>query len=104
MHLGMDIVTGFGGSVPVAEEQQAEVCVARNLSTIMAGVRAADLLLHIQTSVTNTVSHTFSLEDGGYLVALWTDGVASDEDPGIPITLILPALSERVIDNKVGVP
>jgi hypothetical protein len=59
----------------------------------MAGARAADLPLQIQTSVTNTVSYTFSLADGGYLVALWTDGVAVDEDTGTPMTLTLPGLT-----------
>ena len=98
MNLGMDIITGFGGSEPWAE-QRAEGRVARRLSTIMAGARAADLPLQIQTSVTNTVSYTFSLADGGYLVALWTDGVAVDEDPGTAMTVTLPALSEYELEG-----
>jgi hypothetical protein len=98
MHLGMDIITSFGGSEPWGDHQ-AQGRVTRNLSTIMAGARAADVPLQIQTSVTNTVSYTFSLADGAYLVALWTDGVASDEDPVIPMTLTLPALSEYEVEG-----
>ncbi|MFN2242041.1 MAG: hypothetical protein ACK2U2_07125, partial [Anaerolineae bacterium] len=63
MHLGMDIITSFGGSEPWGDHQ-AQGRVTRNLSTIMAGARAADVPLQIQTSVTNTVSYTFSLADG----------------------------------------
>jgi hypothetical protein len=99
MHLGMDIITGVGGMEEWAEEQRAEMRVARHLSTIMAGARAADLPLQIQTSVTNTVSYTYSLADGGYLVALWTDGVAVDEDPGTVMTVTLPALSEYEVEG-----
>jgi len=92
MHLGMDIVAGFTGSVPGAGEQQAEVRVARNLSTIMAGARAANLPVQIQTTLTNTVSYTFALPNDDYLIALWSDGVAADYDPGITATLTFSGL------------
>jgi parallel beta-helix repeat protein len=87
MHLGMDIITGFGGSEPWRYEQQAEMRVARNLSTIMAGAKTANLPVQIQTTLTNTVSYTFALPNDDYLVALWNDGVAADYDPGITTTL-----------------
>ena len=97
MHLGMDIVAGFGGSVPVEGDQHAEVRVARNLSTIMAGARAANLPVQIQSSVTNTVSYTFSLPGDNHLVALWTNGIATEYDPGITATVTLPGFVDHTV-------
>ena len=61
--------------------------VARNLSTIMAGTKTANLPVQIQTTATNTVSYTFSLPNDDHLIALWTDGVALEYDLGITTTL-----------------
>ena len=96
MHLGMDIITGFGGSEPWAE-QWTEGRVTRNLSTIMAGARAANLPIQIQTTLTNTVSYTFALPNDDYLVAVWSDGVAADYDPGITATLTFSGM----VDHQV---
>ena len=91
MHLGMDIITGVGGTEGW-DEQQAEMRVARHLSTSMAGARAANLPVQIQTTLTNTVSYTFALPNDDYLVALWSDGVAADYDPGVTATLTFSGL------------
>ena len=39
---------------------------------------------------TNIASYGFSLPNGDWLFALWTDGVAVDDDPGVPATLTFP--------------
>jgi hypothetical protein len=91
MHLGMDVVAGYGGSEPWRDEQRPEMRVARNLATIMAGVRAASLPVQIQTTLTNTVSYTFALGDDRF-VGLWSDGIATEYDPGVPSTLTIPGL------------
>jgi hypothetical protein len=91
MHLGMNVVAGFGGSEPRKYEQRPEVRVARNLATIMAGVRAASLPVQIQTTLTNTVSYTFALGDDRF-IGLWSDGIATEYDPGVPSTLTIPGL------------
>jgi len=96
MHLGMDIITGVGGTEGW-DEQQAEMRVTRHLSTIMAGARAANLPLQIQTTLTNTVSYTLALPNDDYLVAVWSDGVAADYDPGVPATLTFPGLSDTTV-------
>jgi hypothetical protein len=93
MHLGMDVIAGFGGSEPWRYEQRPEMRVARNLATIMAGVRAASLPVQIQSTLTNTVSYTFALGDDK-LVGLWSDGIAAEYDPGIPSTLTIPGLGD----------
>jgi hypothetical protein len=83
MHLGMDIDIGLGSGYFIIRE----VC------TTMAGAEPVDLPIEIQSTATNIVSYTFTLPDGGYLVALWTDGTAVEDDPGIETSLIIPGVS-----------
>lgn len=83
MHLGMDIGVG------VPDDNS----VVRNLCTIMAGAETVNLPIQIQSTATNIVSYTFSLPNDDYLVALWTDGVAVDDDPGIEAILTFPGFS-----------
>jgi hypothetical protein len=64
-----------------------------NLCTVMP----AALPFQIQTSATNTVSCTFSSPNDAYLVALWTDGIAAEYDPGITATLTLPGLLDHQV-------
>jgi hypothetical protein len=85
MHLGMDIGVGAPD----------DNIVVRNLCTAMAGAAPAPVPVQIQGTVTNTVTYTFSLPDGDHLVAFWTDGVAVEHDPGLPVTLTLPGYSDH---------
>jgi len=87
MHLGMDVGVG------VPDDNN----VVRNLCTAMAGAAPEPVPVRIQSTVTNTVSYTFSTPDGDHLVALWTDGVAVEHDPGVPVTLTLPGLSDHKV-------
>ena len=64
--------------------------VLQNLATQMAGAEPANLPIQIQSTVTNTVSYTFSLSNGALLIALYTDGAAVDNDPGTPATVTIP--------------
>jgi hypothetical protein len=95
MHLGMDIGVGLGGSyniVPI-------------LCTAMAGAEPVSLPIQIQSTATNIASYTFSLPDGGYLVAFWTDGIAVENDPGVEASLTIPdfSASEAIgIDSLYG--
>jgi hypothetical protein len=41
------------------------------------------------------VSYTFSLPSSDHLVALWTAGAAVEHNPGVPITLTLPGLTDH---------
>ena len=85
MHLGMDIaVSGHRGAGNTLY----------NLCTVMAGAEPPPLPVQIQTTVTNTVSYTFSLPNDDHLIALWTDGVAVDYDPGITTTLTFSGLAD----------
>jgi hypothetical protein len=64
-----------------------------NLSTVMDGTEPAQLSVEVQSSADNIVSYSFSTPDSGYLVALWTNGIAVDDDPGVETTLTIPGFS-----------
>ena len=61
----------------------------------MAGARSTSLPIQIQSTATNTVSYTFALSNGDPLIALWTDGVAVDDDPGVLATVTVPGFAEH---------
>jgi hypothetical protein len=88
MHLGMDIrvhVSRGTGNL------------GTNLNTVMAGAEAAALPVQIQTTATNTASYTFSLPDDDYLIALWTNGIAVEYDPGITATVTISGFTDRTV-------
>ena len=82
MHLGMDVIAGTSFE-PDADLRLPRMRVIRNLCTIMAGADPASLPVEIQSEETNMRSYSFSLSNGDNLIALWTDGVAVDVDPGV---------------------
>lgn len=90
MHLGMDINTGVGSMNPANVVPYAAV---QNLCTVMAGARPDTVPVEIQSEATNIRSYGFSLPGGDKMVALWTDGIAEDYDPGVTATVTLPGLS-----------
>ena len=89
MHLGMDITASNAG-VPTHHPSR-KICLStiRNLCTIMAGAEPTSLSIEIQSEAENIENYSFSLPNGDKLVALWTDGVAVDNDPGVNATLTL---------------
>lgn len=103
MHRGMDIWAGIGGEMydtirPIAR-------VVRNLSVVMDGAGPVDLAVQIQTEATDSVSYGFSLPGGDRMLALWTNGAAVDDDPGVVATLTFsgqPATSAVGIDVLHG--
>ena len=78
MHLGMNVTAGVDQFWPPIPER-----AIRNLCTIMAGAEPTSLSMEIQSEAENIRSYSFSLPSGDKLIALWTDGVAVDEDPGV---------------------
>lgn len=93
MHLGMDLTTEIGlnppGSDPLIER------TVRNLCTVMAGAEPTSLPIEIQSEATNMRNCSFSLSNGDTLVALWTDGIAVEEDPGVKTNLTLPGFTAQ---------
>jgi hypothetical protein len=94
MHRGMDITTGLAGS---STERVASFNTIGNICTVVAGAEPASLTIEIQSAATNIRSYGFTLANGNLLFALWTDGAAVDEDPGIPATLTLPGITEHTV-------
>jgi parallel beta-helix repeat protein len=93
MHLGMDIsVTNNTTPSSFLSRRFADAAIT-NLCTIMAGAETASLPVEIETAATNIMSYGFSLSNGDYLFALWTDGAAIDDDPGVIATLTFPSFS-----------
>lgn len=93
--LGMNLTTGL--ALEALEDFPLMVSVIRNLCTIMAGAEPISLPIEIQSEATNIQNYSFSLHNGDKLVALWTDGVAVDDDPGIEATLTLPGFSAQKV-------
>lgn len=94
LHLGMD-VTAQVRLIP--DFGHLETRTIQNLCTIMAGNKPMSLPVAIQSEATNIKSYGFSLPNGDNLFALWTDGVAVDDDPGTPATLVFPRLSAQKV-------
>jgi hypothetical protein len=85
MHRGMGIWAGLGGEmyetiVPIA-------MAVRNLSTVLDGAQPIDLTVAIDTQAAEPMSYGFVLPGGDRMFALWTNGGAVDDDPGVPATL-----------------
>lgn len=95
MHLGMNVTVGVdrveAGEHPITGR------VIQNLCTTMAGAESINLSIEIQSNATNISSYSFSLSNGDNLVALWTNGVAVDEDPGVKATIIIPNFSAQKV-------
>jgi hypothetical protein len=94
IHLGMDIGVSWpieGTSVALGYRTKA------NLNTLMNGSRPATIPITISSEAENITSYSFTLPDGDRLFALWTDGVAVDEDPGVPATLTFLGVSDTTI-------
>ncbi|MBU4493013.1 MAG: family 1 glycosylhydrolase [Nanoarchaeota archaeon] len=95
MNLGMDFTTGL--ALESLEELPLMVGAIRNLCTAMAGAKPIELPIEIQSEATNIKSYSFSLSNGDKLIALWTDGVAVDDDPGVKADLIFDGFSGKEI-------
>ena len=89
MQLGLDGSSG----VSVFSNTRWIYPRVRNLSTVMAGANPGSLAVEIESTATNIMSYAFTLPNGDRLFALWTNGVAVDDDRGVGSTLTFPGLS-----------
>jgi parallel beta-helix repeat protein len=94
LNLGMDITVGIGGTSP---QRRISFSTVRNLCTIMAGAKPLSLPIEIQSEASDIVNYGFVQSNGNILVALWTDGVAVEDDPGVSTTLTFPGLSAQEV-------
>jgi len=94
MQLGMDVGVGLGGFQTAAPWSYPTI---RNLNTVMAGTRPITLAVEIESEATNIMSYGFTPPNGDKLFALWTNGTAVDNDPGVNTTLTFPGLFARKV-------
>lgn len=97
MQLGLDVGVGVQGLTSREYHVHWIYETMRNLSTVMAGARPDSLAVEIESAATNIMSYGFTLPNGDTLFALWTDGVAVDDDPGVRTTLTFPGLSAQEV-------
>jgi len=90
LELGMDVATGVEGMM---EDRPWSLPTVRNLNTVMAGAIPIDLTVDVQNSAPFTLQSTFSMPNGSYLIGLWTNGIAVDDDPGVESTVTIPGVS-----------
>lgn len=69
--------------------------IFHNLCDVMAGAEPASLPIEIQTEAKNMKSYVFSLTNGDKLIALWTDGIAADEYPGVKTNLTVQYITSK---------
>jgi hypothetical protein len=86
MHQSRDVATGV--AMPIFEQSYNEA-VIKNLGTLLAGAKPSNHSIEVKSTVTNVKSVSFSLPNRDTLVALWTDGIAVDEDPGFMANLTI---------------
>lgn len=89
MNLGMDVAV----TMAVAAMQPIYFTMQQNLCTAMSGVEPEDLAIDIQSEVSLIASYGFSLPNGDKLLAIWTDGVAVEDDPSVKATITIPEFS-----------
>jgi hypothetical protein len=99
LHLGFDNFVMVGSQIPYPDvtrelPQSQVIC---NLGSVMAGAEPESLPLEIQSEATNITSASFVQPNGDRLIALWTDGVATDDDPGTPATVTFEGLSAQEV-------
>jgi hypothetical protein len=94
INLGLDLTVGLGEMEP-GNYDSPKMRAVQNLATIMAGNSPIDLPVEIQSETTNIMSYGFSLSNGDKLIALWTDGVAVDNDPGVKANLTVQDITPK---------
>jgi hypothetical protein len=93
---GLGLYAGIGG--PDYDTVPEIIRVVQSLTAIMAGAEPTEgPPMQIDSEAPNIRSYWFSLSDGGTLLAVWTDGVAVDDDPGTLATVTLPGFSAEEV-------
>jgi hypothetical protein len=90
LHLGNGVSSGAGGTTGVYNFFNNTI---RNMANIFAGASADAFAVEIQTDAQNIKAFTFTKTDGSKLVAIWTDGVAVENDSGMLASLTIPSFS-----------
>lgn len=90
IQLGMGLTTQVTGNSTLRPNMYFAI---KNLATLLAGNQPLDLPVEMHTTATFARSYEFSTPNGDYLLAIWNDGVAVDDDPGIATAIMIPGLA-----------
>ena len=90
LHFGNDVAVSLGG---MSSQRLIQFNTIRNIANVFSGMRADEFAVEAQTESANYKMFTFAGSDGSRLVALWADGVAANDDPGIPSTITIPGFA-----------
>jgi len=92
MNLGLGLWTGVGGEM--YDVIQPIPAVVRNLGTVLDGATQESRPVEIRTGgAASYMTFGFALPGGEKLVAVWTNDIAVDQDPGVRTALVFPGLS-----------
>ncbi len=95
MNLGIDVSVSQFYCVPPSGQPLQIVHTIQNLCTVMDGAEPVDLAVEIEAE--NIRNCCFSSPDSSRLLALWVDGVATDDNPSIEATLTFPNFSTQKV-------
>ena len=98
-HRALDVVPIIG---PPGREQSLPIA---RTNALLAGATPTPIGVRVTASAAHLRQYAFSLPNGDRLVALWTDWLPVDEDPGVPATVTLEGLAgstAEAIDVMAG--
>jgi hypothetical protein len=93
-HRGMGLPALLAGTAN--EGNLPKMDVIRNLNTLLAGAEPVTLPVEVGRDE-DIKQYTFSLPDGSYLIALWRDDFAAEDDPGTPTTVTISGITEHTV-------
>ncbi|MBI2844050.1 MAG: hypothetical protein HYX78_11680 [Armatimonadetes bacterium] len=88
MHLGLNVIADVSAMFPGRCRE-----VVPRLCSVLAGATYSSLFVTIQSGASNIKKYTFALPNGDRLIAIWTDGMGVDDDPGAPATVMCAGFS-----------
>jgi len=93
LHRGKDYIAmpGMLGALGPSEWSM-KVKSLHYLCTVLAGAVATPLKADVVINFSPIAQYGFAFENGDRMLAIWTDGVARDEDSGVPATITFPGL------------
>jgi len=100
LHLGFDMKIVVAYIDPKGQIAETKETLISNLSTVMAGHETIDMPVKIEIYYDGPFAYcTFRNPDGDRMLAVWTDGVAVNEDPGVPATITFPGLKAQSVNG-----
>ena len=97
MHRGLDVNVTINTFF-----QEPFLAPIHNLCDTLAGAEPTDIMLFIESEAANVRYYGFVLPNGDKLVAVWTNGEAVENDPGMSATLTFTDVSHlRVVGIDV---